>query len=99
MPHISGTVTVTTSGTAVQLSNTKQRVYSITQQGHDGNTDRVWLGQSSAVAVDAGFPLNANEAVTDNFGEDRSAGLDSYWVDADVSGEKINFRALVSDLN
>lgn len=90
------TTTVTTAGTAVQIKNTEEKVVSITIMGHDGNTDRIWIGVSD-VAADAGFPVAAGETHTYNFPDDSSIRFSLLFIDADVSGEKANWSAILDE--
>jgi len=82
---LSGQVTVTTAGTAVQGTDVglDNGVY---VKAHPDNTDTVWVGQDGAddVSSTTGFPLDAGEAIVvqvDN--------LNMLWFDADVNGEKV----------
>ena len=86
MAQISGHVTVTTAGTAVQFpSSVEGTRFAI--KAHPDNTDTVWVGQgATANDVDAssGFPLNPGETIVR-----KCVNLSGIWADADVSGEKV----------
>lgn len=81
---LSGIITVTTAGTAVQGTATPV-VYAVAVKAHPNNSDTVWVGNDGAgdVANTNGFPLNPGEGVV------VQGDLSQYWFDADVSGEKI----------
>jgi hypothetical protein len=82
---ISGLITVTTAGTAVQGGNVAL-TNGVFVKAHPDNTDTVWVGNDGAgdVAATNGYPLDAGEFIViqvDN--------LSDLWFDADVNGEKI----------
>lgn len=81
---LSGLITVTTAGTAVQGPSTPG-VYAVAVKAHPNNSDTVWVGNDGAgdVAATNGFPLNPGEGVV------VQGSLDSLFFDADVSGEKL----------
>jgi hypothetical protein len=85
---LSGQITVTTAGTAVQGSDVPGSLFSL--KAHPDNTDTVWVGEVSGdVASSNGFPLNSGESVVVQV-----ANLNHLWFDADVNGEKICWLAL-----
>ncbi|TXH52996.1 MAG: hypothetical protein E6Q97_14315 [Desulfurellales bacterium] len=81
---LSGIITVSTAGTAVQGSATPA-VYAVAVKAHPNNSDTVWIGNDDAgdVSNANGFPLNPGEGVV------VQGDLSQYWFDVDVSGEKI----------
>lgn len=80
---LSGQVTVTTSGTAVQPDAVKGSLFSF--KAHPDNTDTVWLGNVSLdVSSSNGFPLDPGETLVLSISD-----LSQLWVDADVNGEKL----------
>lgn len=80
---LSGLITVTTAGAAVQGTATPA-VYAVAVKAHPSNSDTVWVGNDTGdVAATNGFPLNPGEGVV------VQGDLSQYWFDADVSGEKI----------
>ena len=93
MPIImSGQITVTTSGTAVQGPDVSgknylpDRLFTFLLKAHPDNTDVIWVGQDGAGDVSStnGFPLKPGEtAVIEDI------DLNDLWFDADVSGEKV----------
>lgn len=81
---LSGQITVTTAGTAVQGTAQIGQLFAI--KAHPDNTDSVWIGNDDAADVTSsnGFPLNPGETVVVMLGN-----LNQCFFDADVSGEKI----------
>lgn len=82
-----GTTTVTTAGTAVQLSAAACKRVLI--QAHEDNTDAVAIGASTVVASKSGrrgMILYATQSA-----EFLVSNLNLLFVDAAVSTEKINF--------
>ena len=90
---LSGLITVTTAGTAVQGPTApKGAIFAL--KGHPDNTDTVWVGNDGAddVTSSNGFPMNAGEGVTidiDTLEGTAGTNLSALWFDADVNGEKI----------
>ena len=87
MAALSGHVTVTTSGTAVQgPATTNGELFAL--KGHPDNTDTVWVGNDGAgdVSSSNGFPLNAGETIIIDVVD--TGNLSGVWFDADVNGEK-----------
>ena len=84
MGVLSGQITVTTAGTAVQ-GPAVPGGGSFAIKAHPDNTDTVWVGNDGAgdVTSSNGFPLDAGEGIV--FQVDNLAEL---WFDADVNGEK-----------
>lgn len=80
---LSGILTVTTAGTAVQGTETAGTAVAV--KAHPDNSDTVWIGNDGAgdVTNTNGFPLNPGEGVV------IPGNLSQYWFDADVSGEKV----------
>ena len=60
---LSGQITVTTAGTAVQGSDVPGSIFAL--KAHPDNTDTAWVGEDGAgdVAAANGFPLNPGETV------------------------------------
>lgn len=85
--HVSGTlsglITVTTAGTAVQGPATSDS-FAYAVKAHPDNSDTVWVGNVAGDVSNAnGFPLNPGEGVV------VPGSLDRYWFDSDVNGEKL----------
>lgn len=80
---LSGVITVTTAGTAVQGTETAGTAVAV--KAHPDNSDTIWMGNngSGTVAAASGFPLNPGEGVI------VPGNLSQYWFDADVNGEKV----------
>ena len=82
---LSGQITVTTAGTAVQGTNIglANGVY---LKADPDNTDAVFVGNDGAddVTNANGFPLGVGETILVQV-----SNLNMLWFDADVSGEKI----------
>jgi hypothetical protein len=80
---LSGQITVTTAGTAVQGTSAFGNVFAL--KAHPDNTDVIWVGNvSNDVASSNGFPLEPGETLMVQLGN-----LNELWVDADVNGEKL----------
>jgi len=80
----SGQITVTTAGTAVQGTDQAGNLFAL--KAHPDNTDAVWVGNDDAgdVASSNGYPMDPGETLVVG-----AANLNEFWVDADVSGEKL----------
>jgi hypothetical protein len=80
---LSGQVTVTTAGTAVQGTDAAGNIFAL--KAHPDNTDAVWVGNVSGdVTSSNGFPLEPGETLMVQV-----ANLNELWFDADVNGERI----------
>lgn len=82
---LSGQITVTTAGTAVQ--GTDQPGLEFLIIAHPDNTDTVWVGNDSSgdVTSSNGYPLHTGQ----NAIAIRVPNLNALYFDADVNGEKI----------
>lgn len=82
----SGQKTVTTAGTAVQLSTTSN-IGEFIIKANNGNTGLMFIGNDGAGDVTSanGFELSAGRSVP------FIGNLSSIWVDSAVSGEKVNW--------
>ena len=78
--------TVTTAGSAVQLSTAT--ILSITIKALAGNTGFIYVG-GSGVSSSNGFELDAGDSVTLAIDE-----ADEIWLDSSVSGEGVSFIAV-----
>lgn len=86
MAAISGQTTVTTAGTAVQLSATEFRINGpLIVKGLDGNTGATYVGNDGAGDVTAsnGYELGAGDAVVFDYVGD----LQDIWVDSATDGD------------
>lgn len=83
MSVLSGQITVTTAGTAVQGTDVPGG--EIMLKAHPDNTQSVWVGNVSGdVSSSNGFPLDAGESVIV-----KVSNLNALWFDAEVNGEKV----------
>lgn len=81
----SGQVTVTTAGTAVQMTSVRGQLFAVSAL--PTNTGTMYVGSDSTnveVAATTGYPLIASQSIA--FACDN---LSEFWVDASVSGEKV----------
>ena len=80
---LSGQITVTTAGTAVQGPDAPGNTFAL--KPHHDNTDAVFVGNVSGDVTNAnGYVLEVGETVVVE-----AANLNQLWFDADVDGEKI----------
>lgn len=87
-----GRQTVTTGGTAVQLSSTSTRCRSLVVTAETDNTGIIVVGGTTVVASLAtrrGTPLAAGDSI----GIDIS-NLNSVWLDTTVNGDGVTFSYL-----
>jgi len=84
-----GTTTISTAGTAVQLSNTANRVLRIKVKALAANSGIVYFGVSDVSATN-GYELSAGNEIEENYREFKgSVAFDSFWVDAATNGDKV----------
>lgn len=81
-------VTVTTAGTEVQVSATSVPIKGITIKSLAANTGTMYVG-SSTVSSTNGYPLAAGQAISFDI-----SNLNTIWIDASVSGEKVSYLAV-----
>ena len=86
---LSGQITVSSAGTAVQSSTTPPPGYDIAVKAHPDNAGAIWAGQDGAgdVTNANGFPLSPGEGVV-------VPDLMQYWFDASNSGDKVCWLAV-----
>ncbi len=89
----SSTLTVTTSGTRLQFSNTADRVKSLSVRARPGNTNNAFLGDVT-VTTSLGWTLQPGESKTLDFG-DGSAPFSDFYADVTTSGEKLDWTAIL----
>lgn len=79
---LSGQITVSTAGTAVQGTATAAAAR-VAVKAHPDNAGAVWVGNDGAddVTNGNGFPLSPGEGVV------LRGNLNQYWVDADNNGD------------
>lgn len=82
---LSGQITVSTAGTAVQGTNQPGTLFAI--KAHPDNADTIWAGNDDAgdVTSSNGFPLNPSDAAVIV----QAANLNQFWFDADANGDKV----------
>lgn len=94
---LDGRQTVTTGGTAVQLTTDDVPCEAVMVTALEGNTDKVVVGTSTVVAALAsrrGKPLDADESVTVP-----CKNANQIYLDAVVDGEGVSFLAVAYDAN
>ena len=90
-----GIATVSTSGTAVQISNTPNRVLKITVKALAANSGIVYFGESD-VSTTNGWGLSAGNEFEENYRElGGSVPFNSFWVDAASNGDKLYWRVVL----
>ncbi len=99
MTFVTGTTTVTTFGTRVQVRNTNDKVLSARFRAKPGNTGNAAVGDS-AVSMTNGWTL-VNAAVAPyeqfNFREFQGSVLASvFYVDAATNGDKVEWAMIVA---
>ena len=84
MPHLSGQITITTAGTAVQGPDVKGNYFAL--KAHPSNVGTIWCGNDSNNTVDnaSGFPLDPGEGV-----EVFTRSLAAYYFNADHDDDKV----------
>ena len=83
MSSLSGQITVTTAGTAVQGTDVPGGEFML--KPDPDNTEAIWVGNVAGDVTNAnGFPLDAGESIIV-----KVSNLDALWFDADVNGEKV----------
>lgn len=94
MSQLSGQITVTTAGTAVQGPDIAADKVALA--AHPGNTGIVYVGNDGAgdVAATTGFPLLSSATLTGSFVVIELArygvkNLNALWFDAAVNGNKV----------
>jgi hypothetical protein len=87
----SGQTTVTTAGTEVLLHSDLPVSGPVMVKALPGNTGIMYVGNvNGAVSSSLGMPLSAGDAMIYDF----VGNLNSIWVDASVSGEKVAWALL-----
>lgn len=94
MATLSGQVTITTPGTAVQVpDDAGARMLAL--KAHPDNGGTIWVGQVSGdVSNGNGYPLDPGEQVPIDLESFASHGAGDFeaseiWVDADSAGDKL----------
>jgi hypothetical protein len=91
-----GTTDVPSAGTAVQISNTNDRVKAIEAHAPSGNTGSVYFGVSdvSGTGTINGRELAPGEAATYSFGAG-SVLFSVFYVDAATSGDDLDWAVIL----
>jgi|TARA_R100000306_G_C4364941_1_gene137154 predicted amino acid racemase len=90
-----GTATVSSAGTAVQLSNTANRVLWLKAKALAANSGITYLGVSDVSATN-GYELSAGNDIEINFGElGGSIVFSSVYVDAATNGDKVSWTVVL----
>lgn len=90
-----GRTTVTTAGTAVQLSTTATPYSQVTLCAETDNTGIITVGDSGVVAALAtrrGVPLNANDCYTVGFNSKSGDTLNNIWLDTTVNTDGVTYH-------
>ena len=91
----SGTTNVASAGTAVQLSNTTNRVRWIKVKALAGNSGMIYLGVSD-VSASNGYELDSTNTIEINFAE--SGGtipFSTFYVDVASNGDKVSWVVIL----
>lgn len=94
---ISGSKTITTSGTEVQLvastvENLARYCAQLTITGKTANTNKIYGASSAGVSTTAfGFSLEADQSYTIGPFEENAIDLANIWLDADTNGEGVTY--------
>lgn len=88
----SGSQTVTTAGTRVQVSTTAYLYRSLTIIAKDNNTGRIYVGGAD-VASTTNRGLAGGDSIS--FVSDKGIDLSDVYLDASVSGEGIDWYAVM----
>ena len=91
----SGTTTVGTAGTEVQISNTANKVRWIKVKALAGNSNKVYLGVSDVTASN-GYELSAGNEVEINFGDQGgTVPFSTFYVDAATNNDKVCWSVIM----
>ena len=90
-----GTATVSSAGTAVQLSNTANRVLWLKAKALAANSGITYIGVSDVSATN-GYELSAGNEIEINPGElGGSVAFSSAYVDAATNGDKVSWAVVL----
>ncbi len=82
--------TITAAGTRERLTTSNLTVHQVVIQGIKGNTNDMYVGDSSVSATNPGITLDARDSTSFGGGGDTSIPLKEIWLDADTNGEGVN---------
>jgi len=88
-----GTLDIPTAGTELQISNTADRVKSISVRARPGNAGNAFLGVSDVSATN-GWTLQPGESKTLDFGEG-SVLFSVFYVDVATSGDDVDWGVIL----
>ena len=81
----------------MQISNTPRRVLSITFKARNANTGNIYVGHDTVSSTN-GVELRPNESFTYDFKSPyNTAPISDFWVDASVSGEDVDWGAIMME--
>ena len=89
----SGTTTISSPGTAVQINNTADKVKVIEVRARPGNSGDVYFGDSD-VSSSSGRTLQPGEPAKVTLDEG-SLLFNVFYVDGDQSGDKVDYIAIL----
>jgi hypothetical protein len=87
MAVVSGTITVSSAGTAVQADH-KGNFRTVMFKARSGNAGKVYIGGSDVSSSD-GMELDRGDTITFNLTEDASSS--QFWADAANNDDKVDF--------
>ncbi len=93
MKFDAGTTDIPTATTQVQISNTADKVKSISVRGRPGNTGNVFLGVSDVETTD-GWTLQPGESKTLDFGGG-SVPFSTFYVNAATNGDDVDWAVIL----
>jgi hypothetical protein len=93
MKFDAGTTDIPTATTQVQISNTADRVKSISVRGRPGNAGNVFFGVSDVETTD-GWTLQPGESKTVDFGEG-SVLFSVFYVNAATNGDDVDWTVIL----
>lgn len=88
-----GTTDIPTAGTRVQISNTNDKVKSISVRSRVANTGNVFFG-TSTVSSTVGWTLQPGESKTLDFGEG-SVLFSVFYLDTATNGNDVDHAAIL----
>ena len=89
------TTTIGTAGTAVQISNTADRVKSISVKARAANAGNTYFGISDVDKDTGGWEMLPGEEYATDFGEG-SVLFSVFYVDAAQSGDKVDWKVILA---
>lgn len=91
----SGTQTVTSTGTPIQLTTSQKSAVLVSIQSNRTNTGQIWVGGSN-VSASSGIGVSLNAGDVYWFGSlntgSKQYDLNTIWLDASANGQKVSFN-------